>query len=82
MSETIYELKVFFIDDTYWDDGNRYAHRAYRYLTLKEAHARMNDILENGLTTMGLGGIKTFRIEKDEIHIHKLTREKEGEEFE
>ena len=65
-----YRVNVHFVDDSYWDDGNRSTHRSHDYPNLVEAVRASRDFLAEGYytATSGVTGKKvTKSIDEDDV---------------
>lgn len=74
-----YRVKVFFVDDTYWDDGNRTTSRSHDFATLSEAVGFKLKIVEAGSypTTSSVTGEPLDRaIDADDVNIYKWRTDK------
>lgn len=69
-----YRVKVFIVDDTYWDDGNRTTNRAHDFATLAEAVAFKAKTVEAGryATTSWVTDEPLERgIDADDVQLYK-----------
>jgi hypothetical protein len=69
-----FRVKVFVVDDTYWDDGNRTTSRSSDFRTLKEALDYQTGVLKarQFKLTSGVTGVLFSRsVDADDVHVYK-----------
>lgn len=74
-----YRVNVHFVDDSYWDDGNRSTHRSHDYATLAEAVKSRNTFIDTGRYTAKswvTGGQVTKGVGEDDVILWRWSGEK------
>lgn len=72
---TKYKVTYWFVDSTYWDDGNRTTSRKKEFKSYDEAVAFSKKIVAEGTEETSAHSRKTekFRIERDNVLIEEIT---------
>lgn len=68
-----YEVKIRFVDDSYWDDGSRWTSRTFRFDNLKEAVEFAREVYKAGRVVNGLHGTVTTRPSEDDIEVTRIS---------
>jgi hypothetical protein len=69
-----YRVTYYFVDNTYWDDGNRTTSRKKEFDTYDEAIAFCKQAVAQGVSEQSKVTRKTdkFRVDKDSIHLEEV----------
>jgi hypothetical protein len=71
-----FRVKVFVVDDTYWDDGNRTTSRYHDFADLNQALAYKADTVKAGMFKLHsavTGVLFSRHVDEDDVHVYKWT---------
>jgi hypothetical protein len=68
---TEYQVRVGYVDDTYWDDGSRCTSEWFSFKTQKEAVAFAQEATTKGCLVRGRNGELHVRPKKDDILVRR-----------
>jgi hypothetical protein len=72
-SITKYRVRISFVDDSYWDDGSRWASETFKFNKRQEAINFANNAIAKGIVVDGQSGKVDVRSDKRDVTIFKDT---------
>lgn len=73
-ASTLYEVRVDYVDSTYWDDGSRWTHSTFRFNGRKEAIEFAREVSTKGCKVKGQNGDLLLHPCQAEISVERTTK--------